>query len=126
MSADKLEARVSDLEQYFKMLVEMLRRYDERLDEVRNEQSDADRRIAALADAQIRTEESQSRADARIAALADAQIHTEAAQANANERIAALADAQIRSEDALARMSALVDHLAETVDRYIEGRGGQG
>jgi chromosome segregation ATPase len=105
MSADKLEARVSDLEQYFKMLVEMLRRYDERLDEGRAEQSNTDERIAALADAQIRAEEAQSHAD---------------------ERIAALADAQIRTEDAITRMSARVDRLAETVDRYIVERDGKG
>jgi chromosome segregation ATPase len=140
MSADKLEARVSDLEQYFKMLVEMLRRHDERLDEVRAEQSDADRRIAALADAQIHAEETQSNADRRIAALADAQIHAGEVQSNADRRIAALADAQIRTDKAITRLSGRVDQLtenvdrvtgrvdrlAETVDRYIEGRNGQG
>jgi chromosome segregation ATPase len=105
MSTDKLEERVSDLEQYFKMLVEMvrrhetrnielaqsfqtvvdlLRRHDERLDEVREARSDTDRRIAALVDAQIHTDE------------------------------------------AIERLSGRVDKLAETVDRYIEGRNGQG
>jgi hypothetical protein len=64
--------------------------------------------------------------DQRIAALVDAQIRSEAAQSHADERIAALADAQIRTGEAITRMSARVDRLAETVDRYIEGRNGQG
>ncbi|HEX8421913.1 MAG TPA: hypothetical protein VF634_00785, partial [Pyrinomonadaceae bacterium] len=50
----------------------------------------------------------QSYADERMAALADAQIRSEAAAAKADE--------------AIARMSARVDRLVETVDRYIEGR----
>ncbi|HEX8709972.1 MAG TPA: hypothetical protein VF723_17155 [Pyrinomonadaceae bacterium] len=66
MSADKLEARVSDLEQYFKLLVEMIRRHDERLDGLDAQQSNADVRIAALADAQIRTEAALDRLSERL------------------------------------------------------------
>ena len=118
MSADKLEARVSDLEQYFKMLVEMLRRHDERLDEVSGGQSDADRRIAALADAQIRAGEEQSNADRRIAALADAQIRTDEAITRLSGRVNQLTEN-------VDRVTGRVDRLAETVDRYIEGRNGR-
>lgn len=104
MSADKLETRVSDLEQYFKMLVEMLRRHDERFDEVREAQSNADHRIAALADAQIHTEESLTRLTIRFDALTEAQIHT---------------------DEAITRLTGHVEKLTETVDRYIEDRKGQ-
>jgi uncharacterized protein YdcH (DUF465 family) len=54
------------LEQYFKMLVEMLRRHDERFDKVQAEQSNVDARIAALLEAQIGREESFNRLEALI------------------------------------------------------------
>lgn len=49
--------------------------------------------------------EAQANADFKIAALADAQIKTEAAQANSEAKIAALADAQRRTEASLVRLS---------------------
>ena len=71
MSTDRLEARVSDLERYFKMLVEMMRRHDERLDDIQAEQSNADVRIAALADAQIKTEEALTTLTVRVDRLSE-------------------------------------------------------
>jgi len=61
-------ARTSDLERHFKMLTELAVRASERADdadaglvEMRAAQANADARIAALADAQIRTEEALKR-----------------------------------------------------------------
>jgi chromosome segregation ATPase len=119
MSADKLEARVSDLEQYFKMLVEMLRRHDDRFDEVQEAQSNADHRIAALADAQIHTEEALTQLTTRFDALTEAQFHTD-------EAITRLTGGVERLTENVDRLTGRVDQLAETVDRYIENRKGQG
>jgi len=91
-----------------------------RMEELAAAQANADTKIAALADAQIRTEETIARINAT--------------QANADTKIVALADAQIRTEEAIARtnealasLTGRVDHLSETIERYIsEGRNGQG
>lgn len=65
-----IEERDLSLEQYYKMLVEMGRRHDERFDRVQAEPSNVDARIAALLDAQIGTEESFN----RLAALIERDI----------------------------------------------------
>ncbi|HEX8889883.1 MAG TPA: hypothetical protein VF779_12075, partial [Pyrinomonadaceae bacterium] len=61
----KLEEFASDVRNFTKILTEMIRRHDERLDEheeiIREHKEmfrEANRSIAALADAQIRTEDS--------------------------------------------------------------------
>lgn len=105
MSADNLEARVSDLEQYFKMLVDMVGRH-----ETRN---------AELSQSFVTVVDLLRRHDERL-------DEVQASQSDTDVRIAALVDAQIRTDEAITRMSARVDRLAETVDRYIEGRNGQG
>jgi type II secretory pathway component PulJ len=60
----KLEEFASDVREYTRILTAMIQRHDERLDEhaaeiaeLRAAESNADARIAALADAQIRTED---------------------------------------------------------------------
>ena len=136
MSTDNMETRVADLERYFTMLVEMIRRHDQRLDEVRAEQSNADERIAALADAQIKTEEilarltnridhEQSNADKRIAALAKAQIRTDEALARLTDRVDQLTDRVEQVTNQVGQVTGRVDKLADTVERYITGRNGQ-
>jgi DNA anti-recombination protein RmuC len=82
MSAD-LEQRVTNLEkfaadvrEFTAFLRDVIRRYDERLDEHENLFREADEKIAALADAQIRTEAAMRHTDGQIAALVDAQIKT--------------------------------------------------
>jgi septal ring factor EnvC (AmiA/AmiB activator) len=89
-----------------KLLTEMIEHHEKRLDGVHEEQSNADGRIAALADAQIRTE--------------DALKELSTTQSHADERIAALADAQIRTEGALAKLTEKLDRLADTVERHIK------
>ena len=62
----KLEEFARDVRSYTQLLTEMIRRHDERLDEVRAEATHADQRIAALADAQIQTEDALQRLAATI------------------------------------------------------------
>jgi hypothetical protein len=54
----QLEQFAADVRDFTKILTEMMRRYDERLDEHSEMFREANRSIAALADAQIRTEDS--------------------------------------------------------------------
>jgi DNA repair exonuclease SbcCD ATPase subunit len=62
----KLEEFAADVRAYTQILTEMIRRHDERLDEVRAEAANADVRIAALADAQIQTEDALRQLTARM------------------------------------------------------------
>ena len=82
-----LEKFAADVREHTRILTEVVRRYYERLDEHDGIFAEADRAIAALADAQIRTEAAQVNSDARIAALADAQIRTEDALKKVIERL---------------------------------------
>jgi hypothetical protein len=54
----KLEEFASDVRNFTQVLTQMMKRYDERLDEHAEMFREANRSIAALADAQIRTEDS--------------------------------------------------------------------
>ncbi len=54
----KLEEFAADVREHTRILTEIVRRYDERLDEHEGMFREANRSIAALADAQIRTEDS--------------------------------------------------------------------
>ncbi|HEY6186040.1 MAG TPA: hypothetical protein VIW80_00065 [Pyrinomonadaceae bacterium] len=100
------DERQDTVGQSIKLLTEMIQHHEQRLDTVYAEQSNADERIAALADAQIRTE--------------DALKELSATQSNADTRIAALADAQIRTEEVLAKLTGKLDRLADTVERHIK------
>jgi hypothetical protein len=53
----KLEEFAADVRSYTKILTDMIRRHDERLDEHVTMFHEANQSIAALADAQIRTED---------------------------------------------------------------------
>ncbi len=108
-----LEEFAADVRKYTQILTDIIRRHDERLDEHVETSDEAKRSIAALADAQIHTEEAQAHADTSIAALADAQIHTEEAQAHADARIAALADGQARTDRR-------VEEFAADVRKYTQ------
>lgn len=72
-----LEEFAADVRKYTQILTDIIRRHDERLDEHVETSDEVKRSIAALADAQIHTEEAQAHADTSIAALADAQARTD-------------------------------------------------
>ncbi|MBA3767362.1 MAG: hypothetical protein H0W99_10310 [Acidobacteria bacterium] len=104
--AKRADERHDSVSESIKLLTQMIQHHDERFDRSEAEQSNADARIAALADAQIRTE--------------DALKELSATQSNADTRIAALADAQIKTEEALAKLTEKLDSLADTVERHIK------
>jgi septal ring factor EnvC (AmiA/AmiB activator) len=104
--ANRADERHDSVSESIKLLTQMIQHHDERFDRSEAEQSNADARIAALADAQIRT--------------GDALKELSAAQSNADTRIAALADAQIKTEEALAKLTGKLDRLADTVERHIK------
>jgi urease accessory protein UreF len=71
------EERLTSLEEFVKLMMQWTLRAEERMDELRAAQADSEAKIAALANAQIKTEEAmaaQARAGER---LAEAQAHTE-------------------------------------------------
>jgi chromosome segregation ATPase len=73
--------------------------------------------------------EAQANADARIAALADAQIHTEERMVRVETALATLVEAQSRSESALARLADAQAHTDQKLNALIdivrEGRNGK-
>jgi chaperonin cofactor prefoldin len=83
------QRRVERLEESLVTLIELTRSHHEGLDEVKAElraaQADTERKLGALADAQIRAEE-------RAAGLTDAMRRLADAQAHTDERLDALID----------------------------------
>ncbi|MFL6334612.1 MAG: hypothetical protein ACJ754_14965 [Pyrinomonadaceae bacterium] len=76
-----LQQRVTGLEEANATVVELLRRHHDGITEMRAAQANADAKIAALADAQIRTEAAMERGNERVqtalAQLAESQTHTD-------------------------------------------------
>ncbi len=96
---DKLEGFAADVREFTKSVRDMIRQHDDRIDDAQAELSNADVRIAALADAQMQTEDA-------IRALVVAQGHTDAA---------------------LLQLIARVDKLTDALERHTgDGHGGRG
>jgi chromosome segregation ATPase len=76
-----MQRRVTGLEESRAMLVELLGSHHDGITEMRAAQANADAKIAALADAQIRTEAAMERGNERVrtalAQLAESQTHTD-------------------------------------------------
>jgi chromosome segregation ATPase len=117
------EERIARLENSFVILTELARSADEWRDTHRDwisqlaqsqanlaeAQANTDVKIAALVDAQIRTERAQAETEVKFKALA-------AAQANSDAKIAALAGAQIRTEEHIAGLSITTSDLSTTMN----------
>lgn len=108
------EERLVRLENAFATLTRLAESMDSRLNtqlswinSLGEAQANSDAKIAALVDAQIRTEEAQVRTEEVLLRLAEAQAHTD-------QRLDELAKAQIKTQEALAR-------LAEAQSRRDEG-----
>ncbi|MBD0369506.1 MAG: hypothetical protein ICV60_01525 [Pyrinomonadaceae bacterium] len=87
---------------------------------MREAQANADFKIDALANAQIRTEEA-------LARLSEAQAKTEEAQAYADAKIAELAEAQKRTDAALERLAESEANLDRKFSEWIDfNRGRRG
>ena len=120
------EEGVSQLEQSFKILVELARRADERMD-------DHLAWINQLGAAQAELAAAQANADTKIAALADAQIRAEDEMAESRREMAEFRHEMAEFRRVTARLSgrqtetdARLDRLAELVERYVGGRGDDG
>ncbi len=124
------------------MIVTLLRRMDERMDQhltwinqLGAAQANAETKLAALTDAQINTEaklmaltNAQVNTEAKLMALTNAQVNTEAklvaltnAQINTEAKLAALTDAQIRTEQSLAAFQANTERALAKLTENIAG-----
>ena len=71
------EERLTNLEEFVKLMMRWTLRAEERMDELRAAQAESEAKIAALADAQIKTESVVASLGERMGELAAAQTHTE-------------------------------------------------
>ena len=74
---DRLEVRVANVEEAVKLLTEVALRGNERMDALEEAQDNSERKLAALADAQIRTEEAIAATLRALALQSDSQRHTD-------------------------------------------------
>ena len=71
------EERLTNLEEFSRLIVQWARRADEGMQELRAAQTNSERKLAALADAQIRTEDAMANLSEKMAELASQQTHTD-------------------------------------------------
>ncbi len=108
MSEDyrKIVQRVKTVEEVIPVLTEMLLRTEERMDSFDGALNNLTTKVAALADAQIRTEDTMTR-------LAEAQARTD-------EALERMAEAQARTDEALERMAEAQAHTDQRLDALID------
>ena len=70
------EERLTNLEEFVKLMMQWTLRAEERMDELRSAQAESEAKIAALADAQIKTESIVASLGESMSELAAAQKHT--------------------------------------------------
>jgi hypothetical protein len=93
MSAEEIHqisTRVINLEDAFVKLVQLTVSMDERMDTLLEAQANSEARIAALADAQIRTEQAQIKTEQALTRLAESQARTDEKLAETDERLNSL------------------------------------
>jgi peptidoglycan hydrolase CwlO-like protein len=105
------EDRVAQLESAFVTLTRLVQNHGERFDTHLGW-------INQLGAAQAELTAAQANSEQKIAALVDAQIRTE-------DELRRLAEAQRHSEATAAEANARLDRLAAMVERLMEGRNGQ-
>ncbi|HEV3470950.1 MAG TPA: hypothetical protein VG148_16625 [Pyrinomonadaceae bacterium] len=101
------ERRIVGLSEAFKTVAELSQRHQGGVEELRAAQAEAEQKIAALADAQIRTEEAVAEAARKVAALAESHERLAASQKR-------LAESQEHSDR---RLDALIDIVRDLADR---------
>ncbi len=74
---DELKSFMSDVRESIKLLTQLSLRAYERMDALEQAQANSESKIAALADAQIRTEGAMANLTEKMAQLAEAQAHTD-------------------------------------------------
>jgi chromosome segregation ATPase len=125
-----VEDRVLQLENSFRTLTQLAVSASERSDQqlawinqLGTAQAETETKLAALIDAQVRTEDALAALTVKVDALADkvdtlagAQIRTEGALAALTVKVDALTDSQSRTD-------ARLDRLAALVEQHITGGG---
>lgn len=91
-SDDELKSFMGDVRQSINLLTQLSLRSYERMDELEVAQANSERKIAALADAQIRTEAALANLTEKMAQLAEAQAKLAESQAHTDQRLDALID----------------------------------
>jgi peptidoglycan hydrolase CwlO-like protein len=79
------EGRLTNLEEFVRLMMQWTLRAEERMDELRAAQAESEAKIAALADAQIKTE-------SVVASLGEGMSELVAAQKHTEQRLDALID----------------------------------
>jgi chromosome segregation ATPase len=112
MSTDE---RVTQLENAFVTLTQLVQSHGERFDTHMTWINQLGANMEQLALAQAELTAAQANSEQKIAALVDAQIRTE-------DELRRLAEAQRHSESTAAEANARLDRLAGMVERLMEGR----
>lgn len=118
------------------MLVQLARSADERMEQqlgwinqLGEAQADTEVKMAALTDAQIKTDEALSSLADRLERLAESQERLAEAQAQSSEAQARSSEGQARLNDALSRLAEAQAHSDQRLDALIdivrEGRNGK-
>jgi chromosome segregation ATPase len=133
-----------DLAESNRIVVEMIRRHDERLDDFHAAREESDQKVASLVDARVRAEDEmnklrsvQDEIGQKIAALVDAQIRNEEAHnrgmdglraslAELAETVRQVAQAQKQLSESQAHTDRRLDGLIDIVRDLRNGRGGDG
>jgi uncharacterized coiled-coil protein SlyX len=105
------DSQMDDIKQSIKLLTELALRSDERMDDLEEAQANSERKIAALADAQIRTEEAQQRTEESLARLSTSMDEL-------TVKMSELAVAQAHSDQ---RLDALIDIVRERLGGQPQG-----
>ena len=86
------EERLTNLEEFSRLIVQWARRADESMQELREAQANSERKIAALADAQIRAEDAMNKLFATTANLSEKMAKLASQQTHTDQRLDALID----------------------------------
>ncbi|HKS29755.1 MAG TPA: hypothetical protein VJS44_18160 [Pyrinomonadaceae bacterium] len=133
---DRVDARTESLEEQTKILIELARDHDERLNtqlswinKLGDAQASMKAEMAELTKAQTKAQEAQAYADSRIAALADAQAGTVKALGDSDLKIAKIDKEIAKSNVNLVaifeshlRMEASYRKTEETMSKLAESR----
>lgn len=121
------EERLSRVENAFVTLTRLAESMSERMDQhlewinhLGEAQANADARIAALADAQIHTEERMARVETALASVVAVSTRSGEGMVRVETALASLVEAQARTESALARLADAQAHTDQRLDALID------
>ncbi len=106
------EARQYKLENAFQSLGEFVVNFRR---ETNGYFAETDKKLAALVEAQIRTDERFAETDKKLAALVEAQIRTDERFTETDKKLLALAEAQAKTDEQMKRTDERVDRLTSDI-----------